>query len=310
MAFNKIEFRNALGIFATGVTVVTAKDAGGSGYVGITANSFNSVSMDPPLVLWSIGKSARSLPAYEAAGYFAINILASDQIEISNHFATQQPDKFDSIDFQNGIGDVPLLKGCAAVFQCKTKMMYEGGDHIIFVGEVLDFEQFDKPGLVFSEGKYALSQPHPTIKSRAESDEQNGFVDNYAHYLLLMAAQKFENSFIPIINQSGINSHYEWRVLTMLNDRNGQTADELAENTPTKYTFIVEVLNGMIDTGLIDKIQKDGGDYYGLTANGQDKANELLAAARVHEKNALENFSLADSQLKNALKELISGLSS
>ena len=89
MAFDTREFRSCLGSFTTGVTVVTSKDLD-QGYVGVTANSFNSVSMDPPLVLWSLGKSARSLPAFEAAKYFAINILASDQMDISNHFATQQ----------------------------------------------------------------------------------------------------------------------------------------------------------------------------------------------------------------------------
>jgi 4-hydroxyphenylacetate 3-hydroxylase, reductase component len=308
MAFNNIEFRNALGNFATGVTVITARDLGDKGYVGITANSFNSVSMDPPLVLWSIGKSARSLPAYEKAGYFAINVLAADQVDISNRFATRQADKFNAIDFRTGVEGLPILNGCAAVFQCQTNMMYEGGDHIIFVGEVLEFESVDKPGLVFSKGKYALSQPHPALKDHIESREQSGFVAAYTHYLLLMAAQAFENSFLPILSQAGINSHYEWRVLALLNDRNGQTADELAEHTPAKYAFISEVLKGMISGGLVEMHKRASVDYFDLTTNGRRKVCELQAAALVHERDALENISLTDMQLKTSLMDLISAL--
>jgi len=309
MTFSDIEFRSALGNFATGITVITAKDFGDDGYVGITANSFNSVSINPPLVLWSCAKSVRSLPVYEAAEYYAVNILASDQIEVSNNFATQQPDKFASVDFAPGIGGVPLLQGCAAVFQCKQKMMYEGGDHIIFVGEVLEFECFEKPPLVFAKGTYALSQPHPALQARTSDEKIDTFVDNYCHYLLLMAAQKFENSFIPIINDAGLNSHYEWRVLAMLNDRNNQTADELAERTPAKYAFVLEVLKGMVDTGLVREFQTNDLDHYALTDNGRQKAGQLLIAARTHESDALKNAGLPEADLKQSLKQLIGSLS-
>ena len=307
MAFDTREFRSCLGSFTTGVTVVTSKDLDG-GYVGVTANSFNSVSMDPPLVLWSLGKSARSLPAFETAKYFAINILASDQMDISNHFATQQEDKFGSIQFQNGIDDLPLLAGCAATIQCETSMVYEGGDHIIIVGKVIEFNEFNKPGLAFSKGKYALSQPHPGLESQPCSTDETVFVQNYMHYLLLMAAQQFENSMIPIINKAGINSHYEWRVLAMLNDSDGLSTDDLADNAPAKYAFMVDVLSGMVDNGLVQTVKKDGVDYYGLTIDGKQKANELLALARAHEEAILENVSLDGDQLKASLKEIVLSL--
>lgn len=308
MAFNNIEFRNALGNFATGVTVITARDVGGTGNVGITANSFNSVSMDPPLVLWSIAKGARSLPAYETAGYFAINVLAADQVDISNRFATQQTDKFHSVDFQTGIEGLPILDGCAAVFQCETKMMYEGGDHIIFVGEVLDFENYDRPGLVFAKGKYALSQPHPTVNNDTAPDVKDGFVDDYTHYLLLMAAQAFENSFIPVLFKAGISSHYEWRVLAMLNDRNGKTADELAVNAPAKYAFMLELLKGMTEAKMIRHVKEENVVCYELTTTGQEKANELRAAAADHEKNLFDKITFTETEIKAPLKKLISVL--
>ena len=163
-SFDKTEFRNTLGGFATGVTVVTAKDLDGEGYVGMTANSFNSVSMDPPLVLWSIGRNARSLSAFEQASNFAIHILAEDQIDVSNHFATQQDDKFAEADYREGIEGVPVLNGCSIVLQCKTKMLYDGGDHTIIVGEVLGFENNDKSGLAFSKGKYSIIKTHPDVE--------------------------------------------------------------------------------------------------------------------------------------------------
>ena len=307
MAFDAREFRSCLGNFTTGVTVVTSKDLG-QGYVGVTANSFNSVSMDPPLVLWSLGKSARSLPAFEAAKHFAINILAADQMDVSNHFATQQENKFNSVNFESGIGDVPLLTGCAATIQCETSMVYEGGDHIIFVGEVIDYDDFDKPGLAFSKGKYALSQPHPSLKPKPHPTDENAFVKNYMHYLLLMAAQQFENSMIPIIHAAGINSHSEWRVLAMLHDGEALTVDDLADNAPAKYAFMVDVLSGMVANGLARTLEEKGENYFGLTAKGRRKADELLSLAKAHEKETLEHADLDGIQLKESLREIVLSL--
>ena len=150
------QFRNALGQFATGVTVVTAADGQG-GFVGTTASSFNSVSVDPPLILWSIDKGARSLPAYVQAEYFVVNILAADQVALSNHFARQQEDKFSTVEFDLNAQAVPVLRGCSAWFYCKTRYLYEGGDHTIIVGEVMHFDSSGRDGLLFHQGRYSVS---------------------------------------------------------------------------------------------------------------------------------------------------------
>lgn len=158
--FDLRQFRNVLGHFATGVTVITAKDVD-QGYVGTTASSFNSVSLDPPLILWSIDKSTRSLKAYEQAEHFAVNILAADQLAISNHFAGQMDDKFAGVDYRLSDFGIPLLPGCVATFDCKTAYVYEGGDHYIIVGEVLNFASDDeRKALLFHRGAYALAEPH------------------------------------------------------------------------------------------------------------------------------------------------------
>ena len=165
-AIDAREFRNALGSFATGVTIVTTRDAAGHD-VGLTANSFNSVSLDPPLVLWSLARSSNSLAAFVDAKHFAVHILAADQEPLSNRFATRGADKFAGLQMERGEGGTPLLHGCAARFECRTAYRYAGGDHEIFVGEVLTFEHFDRPLLVYQKGGYALAVKKPQPR-RAE----------------------------------------------------------------------------------------------------------------------------------------------
>ncbi len=146
------EFRRALGQFPTGVTIITTADKNGE-LVGVTANSFNSVSMEPALVLWSVAKTARSAEIFEQTEYFSVNILGKNQTELSNKFAKSGSDKFDNTAYTSGLGDAPLLDGCAANFQCKTWRCYDGGDHTIIIGEVMAYMQ--NPSvmpLVFTRG--------------------------------------------------------------------------------------------------------------------------------------------------------------
>lgn len=159
------EFRDALGCFPTGVAVMTAPDGAG-GYVGVTANSFNSVSLDPPLVLWSLAKTSRSRAAFLEAGWFAINILCAAQVDLSRRFASGGLDKFAGVATVPGLGGVALLPGSAARFQCRTHAVFEGGDHEIFVGEVVDFDYSGRAPLVFHRGDYARA-----VKHESEEDE-------------------------------------------------------------------------------------------------------------------------------------------
>ncbi len=134
-SFSPQEFRTALGMFATGVTIVTARTAEGK-VIGLTANSFNSVSLDPPLVLWSLSQAAASLPAFRAGSHYAINVLAADQKMLAERFALKGLDRFAGVSFVEGTGGAPLLVGAAATFECFNRSRYEEGDHVIFVGEV------------------------------------------------------------------------------------------------------------------------------------------------------------------------------
>jgi len=157
--FSALEFRQALGAFATGVTIVTARDASGA-FVGLTANSFNSVSIDPPLVLWSLSRRAGSMPIFSRGSHYAIHILASDQVDLAQRFATKDIDRFAGIPWKEGAGGVPLLDGAAARFECFNRSRYEEGDHVIFVGEVERCEHSEgaRP-LLFHGGRYYTELP-------------------------------------------------------------------------------------------------------------------------------------------------------
>ena len=158
-SFSTPDFRAALGMFATGVTVVTARRADGT-LVGLTANSFNSVSLLPPLVLWSLARSAGSMPVFERGSHYAINILAASQHALAERFASKTADRFADVAFREGAGGAPVLEGAAAVFECFNRSKYEEGDHVIFVGEVERCSwRVGVAPLIFHGGRYFTELP-------------------------------------------------------------------------------------------------------------------------------------------------------
>jgi len=147
--------RTVLGRFATGVTIVTCLDAGGR-RVGLTANSFNALSLDPPLVLWSLRQASPSVAAFQAASHFAINILAEGQVELSRRFASGVPDKFADGVWAPGEGGAPILAGAAAVLECALQSQQPAGDHVLFIGRVCRMADLAAPPLLFHGGHYHL----------------------------------------------------------------------------------------------------------------------------------------------------------
>jgi len=148
------DFRLCLGKFATGVTIVSCADDKGRPY-GVTANSFSSVSLAPPLILWNIAKVTQSLTAYLEASHFAVNILAAEQRDLSNHFAKSRHDLFEGIEFGLNSRGVPILPGTLACLECRTDAIHDCGDHYIIVGEVESFSERDVQPLLFYGGRYA-----------------------------------------------------------------------------------------------------------------------------------------------------------
>lgn len=135
-----MEMRNAMGKFLTGVTIVTITQADGTPY-GLTVNSFNSVSLDPPLVLWSLDNRNNNLQAFRDANGFVVNVMAASQADLCGKFASQAPNRFDGVIWEKGVSGHPVLNGCLASFDCRHWTEYEGGDHSIFIGEVISIKQ-------------------------------------------------------------------------------------------------------------------------------------------------------------------------
>ncbi|MBB99789.1 MAG: flavin reductase [Rhodobacteraceae bacterium] len=156
------DFRAALGRFATGVTIVTTLDGDGRP-VGLTANSFNSVSLDPPMVLWSLARTSRNLAIFERATHYAINVLASDQRALSDRFARPVENRFAGVDWRAGLGGVPVLDGVTAVFECSHATRVQGGDHIVFLGQVEAFDARDREPLLYHGGRYATPCYAPAL---------------------------------------------------------------------------------------------------------------------------------------------------
>ena len=146
-------FRNALGMFATGITVVTTRTPAGEP-IGLTVNSFNSVSLEPPLIVWSLANDLPSRPLFEGCEYYAINVLAEDQMDLSQRFASRNGEKFAGLEIDAGQGGVPLLKGCCARFVCRNTVRHDGGDHIVFISEVVDFDREERLPLLYFGGAY------------------------------------------------------------------------------------------------------------------------------------------------------------
>lgn len=178
-AIDPAELRRCLGSFVTGVTVITVLDDNGAP-IGMTANSFNSVSLDPPLIVWSLRTNAKTFDAYSRAKRFVVNILAEDQIDISNQFARPGADRFAGVGTTPGIAGVPLIDGCAAYFECSTEAVYPGGDHLLFLGRVERIVGSTRKPLAFGAGKYLVVHPYDNAKN-ASSGSANVASLNAVH---------------------------------------------------------------------------------------------------------------------------------
>jgi flavin reductase (DIM6/NTAB) family NADH-FMN oxidoreductase RutF len=159
-AFDLRELRHALGRFATGVAIVTTRTPGGK-REGLTANSFGALSLDPPLVLWSLSREAMSLQSFKESPHFAVNVLGSHQRSLSNHFARPSPDKFEAMACPPGLGGCPTIPGCLALFECRLERTFEAGDHVVLIGRVERFRWRAGDPLVFSCGHYGVAAALP-----------------------------------------------------------------------------------------------------------------------------------------------------
>ncbi|MEG0245724.1 MAG: flavin reductase [Pseudomonas sp.] len=303
-AFDSRAFRRALGNFATGVTVVTA--AGPSGRkVGVTANSFNSVSLEPALILWSIDKRSTSHEVFEEASHFAVNILAADQIELSNNFARPKDDRFAGIDYQEGAGGAPLLADCSARFQCEKFQQLDGGDHWILVGKVVAFDDFGRSPLLYHQGAYSMVLPHTRMTQRAEgqtpSSHFQGRLQHNLYYLMTQALRAYQGDYQPRQLSTGLRTS-EARMLMVLENDAGLGMNDLQREVAMPAREIEEAVANLKRKGLI----ADDEGRVRLSVKGVDETEALWTIAREQQDQVFGQFS--DEQLdtfKTVLKAII-----
>jgi 3-hydroxy-9,10-secoandrosta-1,3,5(10)-triene-9,17-dione monooxygenase reductase component len=300
-------FRDALGAFATGVTIVTTRCDDGED-VGLTANSFNSVSLDPPMILWSLSRRALSLSAFLGNPHFAVHVLAADQDEMSHLFATKGARKFDGMSLGRAAGDVPLIEGCSARFVCRTAFTYEGGDHLIFVGEVIDFEDFKRPPLLFHAGNYALAvQKQASDLPDPDGEPDSSFSRDFLIYLLGRARFQMMNILVPALERHSLNEE-EWFVLSLLgvsDQRSIAELDHLLWYTGARITY--ELLARLASLGYVTlEGGHDPAARAHLTERGRAVVIELVAAAKAFETQAERSLGPGETQmLKNMLRYVI-----
>ncbi|MDS1139906.1 flavin reductase family protein [Pusillimonas sp. SM2304] len=215
------QFRQALGSFPTGVAIITAKGLNGR-KAGLTINSFSSVSLTPRLVLWSLDRNSSSFPICMEADYFAVHILAADQEHLAARFCTSGIDRFAGVDTMPGQGDLPLLGGCAAVFQCRTVHRYEGGDHVIFVGEVLDFTQSRCEPLAFHGGRYAAVIKRPDT---APDDADSAMGVDLMAFLLRRAYSQLAMPLRYPLQRYGLHDVHR-TILSVMSMGQGRSVDQ------------------------------------------------------------------------------------
>lgn len=299
-------FRRALGNFATGVTVVTAASADGR-KVGVTANSFNSVSLEPPLILWSIDKRSSSHEVFEAASHFAVNVLAADQIDLSNNFAKPRDDRFAGIEFEAGEGGAPLLADCAARFHCEKYQQVDGGDHWIMIGKVVAFDDCGRSPLLYHQGAYSMVLPHTRMTRREEgqppSSHFQGRLSHNLYYLMTQALRTYQASYQPRQLSTGLRTS-EARMLMVLENDAGLNMTDLQREVAMPAREIVEAVANLKRKGLVT----DEGDRVRLTVKGIDETEGLWAIAHEQQQKVFAQFDAAQIEaFKAVLKGVIQG---
>jgi len=305
--FDPQDFRAALGTFTTGVTIITTRTASGDP-VGITANSFNSVSLNPPLVLWSLAKNARSLDAFLTTRHWNVHVLSIEQEALSGRFARQGEDKFSGLELEEGVSKAPLLTDCTARFQCRTAFSYEGGDHVIFVGEVLAYDRSSRPPLVYQGGHYALTarKPREELRLGATPPPDCSYTEDLLGYLLGRSHYQMVHALRQLLDTQALDER-SFFVLSVLSIRDNLTLHEI--NAFIGYTGMLATTESMntLEAQRLVAIEPDSGKVrYVLTADGREASLRQIALAKAVEEDIAGRLGPGDTMaLKLLLKRLI-----
>lgn len=305
--FDPQDFRSALSTFTTGVTIITTRAENGDP-VGLTANSFNSVSLNPPMVLWSLDKSAMSLPAFTNNKYWNVHILSISQESLSGRFASRGADKFKDLEFNSDANNIPQLPGCTARFRCRTAFIYEGGDHMIFVGEVLSFDKTEEPPLAFQSGQYALAarKPREGVQLSASPTPESSYTEDLLGYLAGRAHFQLVAALQNVLKTQQLNEQ-QFFILSILSIQDGLTIEELnefVEYTGSRVTATDMALLEEQDYVVLDN--RNRVNRYRMTASGRSASLKQIAVAKAVEEQVSNLIGPGDVEaLKILFKRLI-----
>lgn len=289
-------FRRCLGQFGTGVTIMTTGDQGSP--AGLTANSFASLSIDPPLILWSIARTSRSFERFEKASHFAVNILSAAQVDVSQRFASSEADKFAGVAWQPGRLGSPVLNGAIAALECETDAVHDGGDHLILIGRVRHFARFARDPLLFAQGRYATAQDHPGIVSARGNIVDADIGGTALLTLLFYAHRAYSAGFDDSRRAVGLTTVLN-RALFSICERPGLTLDDIVQRIYLEPVVAEDALEELLARGLISR---DREGRFNLTAHGREVREDMVARVAQYEAKTLAPFAPAD--VANARKFL------
>ncbi|MCU1758419.1 flavin reductase [Pseudomonas sp. 14P_8.1_Bac3] len=304
--FDGRALRDAFGSFATGVTIVTTVGPGGVD-IGLTANSFSSVSLDPPMVLWSLARTSLNMDAFRNSGHFAVHILSADQEALSSRFASKGVDRFEGLVLDRGPDGVPLLPDCMARFTCKLAYQYEGGDHVIFVGEIVDFGHSARKPLVFHGGRYGMLLPKQTIAAVESADEFSNLSSDDLLYQVSNAYLRTRQSVIEKLESRQWTAE-EYAVLSIIGREDGLCMPEIvARSEKVRGQGIsATIIQKLIVRGLLHEVDSGNGQIaVRLTAEGRLSVLELIAIRKSSEADVQGNLDPSEVQV---LKHLLARL--
>lgn len=309
--------RRCLSRFATGVTIVATRGADGR-HIGLTATSFNSLSLDPPLILWSLAQTATSLEIFKGQRFFSVSVLAVDQVDIARRFAVRMADRFQDVAIHEGLDGIALVDGAVAWFECERRTQVLHGDHWLFVGEVKRCAAADGSPLIFRHGEFAAAdmlEEVPADPAEVPAGEPEGFepgdqpfYEEYLPFLLARAGHQVADGFHRRLRTHGL-SLLSWRVLAALSSRDDWTISELCQASLAKQPTISKLIDRLAQRRLVRR-RGDPGDarrvLISLAPAGHTAVAPILQDAAAFNLSLLADYPPADlTALKRLLRSMI-----
>ena len=304
--FDRRTLRDAFGSFATGVTIVTTSGPDGVD-IGLTANSFSSVSLEPPMVLWSLARTSSNIDAFRNSGHFAVHILSADQEAMSARFASKVTDRFEGLALDRGPDGIPMLPNCMASFACKLAYQYEGGDHVIFVGEIIDFSHSARKPLVFHGGRYGMLLPRQPAAVAESADAFSNLSSDDLLYQVSNAYFRTRQAVIDELEHHGWTAE-EYAVLSIIGREDGLCMPEIMARSEKirGQAISTEIVQKLIAGGLLrEGDSADGQARVRLTPEGRLAVMELIAIRKSSEADVQGSLDPSEVQL---LKHLLARL--